>query len=89
MVTVKGNTAEFTFYRPQAQKVTVVGDFNHWAEAACPMGRTSDGYWKARIRLQPGSYHFRYYADGQWYTDYAAFGIEYGRFGPNAVLRIA
>jgi hypothetical protein len=28
----------------------------------------------------------RYYADGEWYTDYAAFGIAWAPFGCNSVL---
>ena len=37
----------------------------------------------ACVRIQ-----FRYLGDGQWYTDYAAFGLEYGPFGMNSVVKV-
>lgn len=87
MVTVQGNMAEFAFYRPQADSVHLVGEFNNWQKNELPMTRTAEGYWVARLMLPPGTFRFRYFADGQWYTDYAAFGIECGPFGPNSVVR--
>ena len=42
----------------------------------------------AAINLPPGSYRFRYWADGQWFCDYAAFGVEPGPFGLDSVVRI-
>jgi hypothetical protein len=41
------------------------------------------------LRLPPGTYEFRYMAAGEWFTDYAAFGINKNMFGQyNSVLRI-
>ena len=88
MVTVEGNWVEFNFYRPSARQVHLVGDFNHWHEATLPMARTAEGYWRARLRLPEGEYHFRYRADGHWFTDYAGFGVEQGPFGLDSVIRV-
>jgi 1,4-alpha-glucan branching enzyme len=89
MVHVTGGIATFEFFRPQAKSVHIAGDFNGWKENDLPMVRTSAGYWYARLRLAEGSYRFRYCADGQWFADYAAFGIENGPYGPDSVLRVA
>ena len=88
MITVKENAVEFRFYRPKALIVFLVGDFNHWREDALPMSRKADGYWYARLRLREGEFRFRYLADGQWFTDYGAFGVEEGPMGTNSVVRV-
>ena len=78
---------EFTFFRPGAQQVTIAGDFNAW-QTNFAMTRTADGRWRSRLQLAPGIYQFRYCADGEWYNDYAAFGLEHGPFGLNSVAKV-
>jgi len=88
MVEVDSGVATFRFRRPQASGVWIAGDFNDWRTDALPMQSVGDGWWTARLPLKPGAYRFRYYADGQWYVDYLAFGIRYGAFGPDGVLYV-
>ena len=88
MVTVTGNTAEFSFFRPHARRVQIVGDFNGWSVERMPMMRAPGGYWEARVQLPAGDFKFRYFADGEWFADYAAFGLEYGPFGPDSIVRV-
>lgn len=88
MVTVKDEWLEFSFYRPQAQQVHLAGDFNNWKATELPMMRTEKGYWVARMRLPAGEFKFRYFADGEWFTDYGAFGIEPGMFGLDSIVRV-
>ena len=88
MVNVSGNWAEFKFFRPGAGQVHLVGDFNEWRGEDLLMVREADGYWSAKLRLPPGEFRFRYCADGEWFTDYAAFGVEPGRFGLDSVVRV-
>ncbi len=88
MVTVRGGMAEFKFFRPDAEQVHVAGDFNGWRLGELPMQPMEDGHWLARVRLPAGDFRFRYCADGQWYTDYAAFGLEPGQFGLDSVVRV-
>lgn len=88
MVAVRDNLVEFRFYRPQAGSVCLVGDFNHWQPGQIPMQKASDGYWTARVRLAAGKHRFRYFCDGEWFTDYAAFGVEQGPFGMDSVIRV-
>ena len=78
---------EFKFYRPKAKQVTIAGDFNAWQDCFL-MTKTADGHWRSRLQLAPGVYQFRYCADGEWYNDYAAFGLEHGPFGLNSVAKV-
>ena len=88
MVAVHGNRVRFKFYRPSARQVYLVGDFNHWQPGQLAMTQTPDGYWEATLLLPPGTFRFRYHADGQWFTDYAAFGVEPGEFGMDSLIRV-
>ena len=80
--------AEFKFFRPEAQHVFLTGDFNDWRTSQLRMVRQEDGYWVLRMVLPVGDHKFRYVSDGVWFTDYAAFGIEPGRFGLDSVVRM-
>lgn len=90
MINVSGNgEVEFQFFRPAAQQVALVGDFSSWDTSVLPMRRRRDGWWVHRLRLAPGVYQFKYLADGEWYPDYAAFGLERGGLGVwNSVLLV-
>ncbi len=88
MVSIDGDMVEFRFYRPGAVQVHLAGDFNHWRKDELPMVRGDGGYWVARMRLPSGEFKFRYCADGEWFTDYAAFGVEPSRFGLDSVVRV-
>ena len=89
MVRVYSEWVEFSFYRPQAMQVHLAGDFNGWRHTELSMARGIDGYWKARIKLPAGEFRFRYCADGEWFADYAAFGVEPGPFGMDSIIRVA
>lgn len=81
-------TILFRFYRPNVRQLTLVGDFNGWNTRSMPMIAAPDGWWEYRLRLRPGTYQFKYHADGQWFTDYAAFGVERGPYGWNSVITV-
>jgi len=90
MVTVD-ETGKSTFFFRHATDgpVFLVGDFCQWQQDHLPMRCISPHEWMLMLRLPPGTYEFRYLAAGQWYTDYAAFGVNANRFGEfNAVLRV-
>lgn len=89
MVNESNGVVEFRFYRPEARQVALAGDFNDWRADQVFMRRDMDGYWSAKLMLPTGVYKFRYCADGVWYTDYAAFGVEPGRYGMDSVVRVA
>ena len=89
MVTVNGNIAQFCFFRPQANAVHLAGDFNGWRADELAMSKNAEGYWHAQIELPEGEFKFRYLADGEWFVDYAGFGLEYGLHGPDSIVRIS
>ena len=74
------NSTKFsvTFEAPaeiQAESLAVVGEFNEWDAAAAPMKRRKDGTWAKTLRLDAGTYIYRFLADGQvWHNDPAADG---------------
>ena len=79
----------FRFRHRATGPVFLVGDFCHWLTDHLPMRRVGDGEWMLMLRLPPGTYEFRYYADGRWFTDYAAFGLTLNQFKQyNSVLRV-
>ena len=78
-----------SFHHDTPGPVYVVGTFNDWSVTRTPMKKGRNGCWETKLKLQPGEYQFRYFANGQWFTDYAADGVVpngYGGF--NSVLRV-
>jgi 1,4-alpha-glucan branching enzyme len=88
MVTVTEFGVEFRFLRPGAREACVIGDFNGWQCGQLPMERLPDGFWQARVRLPEGCFRFHYFVDGQCYTDFAAFGVEFASYGPVGVVYV-
>src|SRR4051812_9968179 len=77
---------QFRFYRPGASEIHIVGSFNDWQRGQLPMRELGNGWWAAESDLEPGEYQFRYIADGHWFTDYAAHGVEKTKHGWNSIL---
>src|SRR4051812_41615644 len=79
---------EFRFYRPGATEVKVVGTFNKWDVCATPMQQLdgAEGWWIAEADIAAGEHSFRYVADGHWFTDFAANGVERNKYGWNSIL---
>jgi 1,4-alpha-glucan branching enzyme len=44
----------------------VAGTFNGWNHRANPMKRESEGQWSAELDLIPGTYEYKFVADGEW-----------------------
>jgi 1,4-alpha-glucan branching enzyme len=86
MVTMQGEWATFRFIHGAAGAVCVVGDFNGWEIGGSPMRRIGRTCWEARVRLPKGTFKFKYWADGEWFTDYAAFGVEPGLHGHDSII---
>jgi 1,4-alpha-glucan branching enzyme len=61
----------------QADTLALVGEFNDWDATAALMKRRKDGAWAKTLRLEPGTYSYRFLADGQvWHNDPAADGYQ-------------
>lgn len=60
----------FEYFDPSANIVTVTGDFNQWNPTARPMKRDAGGLWKVKVRLDPGSYQYKFVINGErWEED--------------------
>lgn len=69
--------------------VYVAGSFNGWSTCATPMQPAGRGRWEIKLQLPPGEHQFRYYCNGQWFTDYAAGGVVPNGFGGfNSLLTV-
>ena len=60
---------------PQAQSVSLVGDFNHWDPKAHPMKRMADGAWLLTLELRHGHHRYAFLVDGQLALDPKAQGV--------------
>ena len=58
----------FKLHAPDAQSVSLVGDFNSWNPDSQPL-KNSNGLWKTMVSLSPGRYEYRFLVDGQWQND--------------------
>lgn len=59
---------------PDANSVTLVGDFNDWSRDSAPMKRLKSGDFKLDVDLEVGRhYQYRYLIDGRtWENDWEA-----------------
>jgi 1,4-alpha-glucan branching enzyme len=80
---------ELTCDAPQAERVFVSGDFNHWRPGEIRLRRDKTGIWQVELRLEPGRYEYRFVVDGEWQDDPHAPVRVANSFGStNAVLEV-
>jgi len=60
---------QFVFSAPEAQNVSLVGDFNNWDTLVTPMKKDKKGIWKVTVDLKPAKYEYRFFVDGKWAND--------------------
>ena len=60
---------------PEAQSVSLVGDFNQWNPTSHPMKQQPDRAWLLRIELKHGHHRYAFLVDGQLTLDPRAQGI--------------
>lgn len=62
----QGRLVTFRLEWPEAQKVTVIGSFNHWRPDGHPMQRSlPDGAWQIGIQLPPGIHAYAFVVDDE------------------------
>jgi len=84
-------TVTISFHAPQAEKVSLAGDFNKWSAEKGLMKKESNGIWTLEVPLQPGTYHYMFVVDGEaWVSDPHAESYRDDGFGnKNSVLRVS
>ncbi len=80
---------DFELFAPEAQKVTLAGDFNQWKPEATPLEKKENGKWKVTLNLAPGRYEYRFLVDGDWQNDPQSGECVPNAFGSwNSVLEV-
>jgi len=71
---VSDTLVKFVFVAPQAQNVSLVGDFNEWDLAKTPMIRSGEsGLWTVVLPLSAGRHLYAFVVDGSsWVQDQSA-----------------
>jgi len=78
----------FTLFEPQAQDVSLVGDFTNWEAEPVILKKQKSGVWKATVSLPPGAYEYRYRVDGQWRDDPECQDRRWNSFGSQNCVRV-
>lgn len=52
---------------PAVTSASVRGGFNAWGET--PLVKRADGTWRVTVKLDPGSYEYKFFINGTWPTD--------------------
>ncbi len=68
-----GRVVRFAIRVPDADSVTLSGDFTGWEPVSMEEGR--DGWWRLARVLEPGLHHFGFLVDGQWAIPEDAPGV--------------
>ena len=84
----KAKKVEFRLFAPEAQSVSLAGDFNGWNVNETPMEKDDKGNWKVGISLPSGRYEYRFWVDGTWRDDTHAQGRVENPFGSHNCVRI-
>jgi len=79
-------TVNFICNAPQAQAVSLVGDFNAWNPAKHPMTRMPDGAWFLAVELKHGHHRYAFLVDGNLVLDPRAQGITRNEKGERVSL---
>lgn len=81
----------FQIHAPGAQRVELVGDFNHWTPGVIQLqGPDASGHWTADVDLPEGRYEYQFLVNGKtWVTDPDAPTHRSDGFGrENAVVEV-
>jgi len=84
----KSNDVGFSLLAPQAQGVSLAGNFNQWSLSSHALTPNNDGVWKIAIPLSPGRYEYRFYVDGEWQNDPGCSSVVENPFGTSNCLKI-
>jgi len=60
---------------PQAQSVSLVGDFNQWNPATHSMQQMTDGAWLLTVELRHGHHRYAFLVDGVLTLDPRGQGV--------------
>ena len=60
----------FTVHAEKGKNVYLAGEFNNWDPAAKKMAyKAKDGFYAVSMKLEPGTYQYKFVIDGTWCAD--------------------
>jgi len=62
----------FELHEKHAHDIRLLGCFTNWDKSPIALRKVNSNRWQTRVRLGPGSYHYRFLVDGEWRDDPAA-----------------
>lgn len=62
-------TVEFRIFQPQAETVSLIGDFNHWDPETDFLEKERNGVYRLVKKLKPGEYQYNFVVDGKIILD--------------------
>lgn len=65
----KRRSVKFEINGLEAESVFLVGDFNGWDGKKHPMKKDSNGIWRKKVMIKPGTYEYKFLVDGRWEND--------------------
>jgi len=86
--TEKVRKTEFSLPAPQAQTVSIAGDFNQWNPSSHLLKMDDEGIWRISLALNPGRYEYRFFVDGEWQDDPNSSSFVENPFGTSNSLKI-
>ncbi|HTX20336.1 MAG TPA: isoamylase early set domain-containing protein [Candidatus Aquilonibacter sp.] len=86
--TGNGRAQNFSFRAPDASNVQLVGDFTQWQEHPISLQKGADGLWQTKVKLTPGTHHYRFVVDGEWRNDPECALREPNPFGSEDMTRL-
>lgn len=85
----KVRKVEFSLSAPQANSVSIAGDFNQWNTSSHPLKQDKKGTWRILLGLNPGGqYEYRFFVDGKWQNDPNSRSFRENPFGTLNCLKI-
>ena len=76
----------FLLQAPEAGRVCLMGDFNHWNAVSHPMHRLPDGGWRIEVPLHHGHHLYVSIVDGALALDPNAQGVARNQKGERVSL---
>ena len=80
---------EFTLAMPEAESVSIAGDFNGWDSSNAKLIK-KNGVWTAVIKVKPGRYQYAFVVNGgKWLPDPNALKfVDSGFGGKNSIIEV-
>lgn len=87
---VEDGVVVIRYYNPDAEFVTIAGNFNNWNAEEIEMYPVEDSWWEGVLELEPGIYEYKFVVNGEeWVTDPNAFAfVDDGFGGKNGVFEV-